>query len=229
MRPITDEIVTLLTECPLFLGLGRDEISGLLETSSARIRDFSRGDMIAQAGEEVFFLNIVIRGSVKGEMTDFAGKVIKIEDIVPPRPLAPAFLFGRQNSYPVNITANEQVQILSVPRDDFLKMMQSHEQVLRNFVNNVSSRGQFLSNKIRFLSFSTIKGKLSQYLLDLAVKSGTDRITLPLSQAQLSELFGVTRPSVGRAVIEMNQEGIIRTEGKQVTILDRARLTALLH
>jgi CRP-like cAMP-binding protein len=97
-----------------------------------------------------------------------------------------------------------------------------------NFVDIVSSRGQFLSNKIKFLSFTTIKGKLAQYLLDLSGKSGSHRFLLPSSQAQLSELFGVARPSIGRAMSELNHDGIIRTEGRQVTILDPDGLSALL-
>ena len=50
-------------------------------------------------------------------------------------------------------------------------MLQKSEKVLVNFVDIVSSRGQFLSNKIKFLSFTTIKGKLAQYLLDLSRQS----------------------------------------------------------
>jgi DNA-binding GntR family transcriptional regulator len=52
--------------------------------------------------------------------------------------------------------------------------------------------------------------------------------TLPHSQSQLSELFGVARPSIGRAIGELNQDGIIGTEGKRVEILDRAALTSYL-
>ena len=107
-------------------------------------------------------------------------------------------------------------------------MLQSSKSVLVNFVDIVSSRGQFLSSKIKFLSFTTIKGKLAQYLLDLSGKSGSLRFSLPRSQSQLSELFGVARPSIGRAMSELNHDGIIRTEGKEVTILDPARLTGLL-
>ena len=228
MDHLSEEIVTILATCPLFSGLNEGELATLLSGSASRLRNFSRGDLVAQAGDEVFFLHIMIEGSVKGEMVDFTGKVIKIEDIVPARPLAPAFLFGNQNRYPVNITASDDIQILSIPRDTFLKMMQTNERVLRNFVNNVSSRGQFLSNKIKFLSFTSIKGKLAQYLLDLAEKRGSGRVTMPLSQSQLAELFGVTRPSVGRAISEMNHEGIIRTEGKQVVLLEKSKLTKLL-
>ena len=228
MGKISEELITVVQDCPLFVGLTRDELAGLMNHSSCRIRSFGKDELVAVAGDEIGFMNIIVEGHVKGEMVDFAGKIIKIEDIEPPRPLAPAFLFGKQNRYPVNITAAVDVKILSIPRDEFLNMMQTSKRVLRNFVNIVSSRGQFLSNKIRFLSFTTIKGKLAQYLLDLSEKRGLGPFQLSHSQAQLSELFGVARPSVGRAISELNQEGIIRTEGKQVQILDLAKLSSLL-
>jgi len=218
-----------LSECSLFKGMSEQEIRSALSGSSGRIRNFPKDTLIAQAGEEVLNLQIVLEGSVKGEMVDYAGRVIKIEDIAPPRPLAPAFLFGSQNRYPVNITAGGDVKVLSIPREEFLVMLQNSKSVLVNFVDIVSNRGQFLSNKIKFLSFTTIKGKLAQYLLDLSSKKGSLKFLLPSSQAQLSELFGVARPSIGRAMSELNHDGIIHTEGREVTILDFAKLSMLLQ
>lgn len=229
MENFSGKELSILVHCPLFKGLREDELWELLAASSSRMKRFSKGDLVAQAGEEVFFLHIILEGSVKGEMIDYTGKVIKIEDIQAPRPLAPAFLYGKNNSYPVNITASEDLVIVSIPVDEFLNLMHRNETVLKNFVNNVSTRGQFLSNKIKFLSFTSIKGKLAQYLLDLAGKAGSDRIILQHSQSQLSELFGVARPSVGRAISEMNHEGIIRTNGKVVELLNKAKLSALLR
>jgi len=108
-------------------------------------------------------------------------------------------------------------------------MLQQSAPLLENFMHIISSRGQFLSNKIKFLSFTTIKGKLAQYLLDLSAQQGSGRFVLPLSQMQLSELFGVTRPSIGRTLGEMKREGILRTEGRHVEILDFPGLTSLLR
>jgi CRP-like cAMP-binding protein len=228
MSEISAQILEILPGCPLFKGLEVETIGEILSRVTCHLKHFDRQHIIAHAGEEVFFQHIIVKGSVKGEMMDYAGKVIKIEDIFPPRPLAAAFLFGKQNRYPVNIVANEMVEIISIPKDAFLTMMQENQLILRNFVNTISSRGQFLSSKIKFLSFTTIKGKLAQYLLDLHQKANSDRIIMPLSQAQLSELFGVARPSVGRAISELNRDKIILTEGKQVKLLDLARLSALL-
>jgi len=223
-----EQIIELLGECTLFMGMNNLEISRVLSGHLGRIKSYSRNVLIAQAGDEVRFLHILLQGTVKGEMVDYTGKVIKIEDITPTRPLAPAFLFGKQNRYPVNITSGEDAVLLSIPRDRFLVILQESEKVLLNFINNVSNRGQFLSNKIKFLSFTTIKGKLAQYLLDLSAQTGSLSFTLPHSQSQLSELFGVARPSIGRAIGELNQDGIIGTEGKRVEILDQAGLTSYL-
>jgi CRP-like cAMP-binding protein len=223
-----DAELDILTACPIFRGLNTGQIARLLDSASYRTRQFGKGDVVARAGGEVYFQHIVISGSVKGEMIDFAGKVIKIEDILPPKPLAGAFLFGQQNRYPVNIIANEATLILSIPRDAMLKMMQEDVQVLKNFINAISNRGQFLSSKIKFLSFSTIRGKLAQYLLELSEKQASDTVELPHSQSQLAELFGVARPSVGRSMSEMNREGLISTRGKKVLLLDKAGLSSLL-
>jgi len=224
-----EQIIELLGECTLFRGMNSMEISRVLSGHLGRIKTYARDVLIAQAGEEVAFLHILLQGTVKGEMIDYTGKVIKIEDITPTRPLAPAFLFGKQNKYPVNITSGEDALLLSIPRDRFLVILQESEKVLINFINIVSSRGQFLSNKIKFLSFTTIKGKLAQYLLDLSAQTSSMSFTLPHSQSQLSELFGVTRPSIGRAISELNRDGVFRTEGKRIEILDHAGLTSYLE
>ena len=223
-----EQMIELLGECTLFRGMNNTDISEVLSGRLGRIKSYARDVLIAQAGEELGFLHILLQGTVKGEMVDYTGKVIKIEDITPTRPLAPAFLFGKQNRYPVNITSGENALLLSIPRDQFLVMLQESEKVLVNFINIVSSRGQFLSNKIKFLSFTTIKGKLAQYLLDLSAQTASMSFILPHSQSQLSELFGVARPSIGRAISELNHDGIFRTEGKRVEILDHARLTSYL-
>lgn len=219
---------TNLDKCPLFFGMDNNEIEKLLKSVNHQVRKFHKGDLIAQSGEEILAQLIVIEGSVKGEMMDFAGKTIKIEDIESPRPLAPAFLFGRMNRYPVNIVANENVRILFIPKVSFVQMMQASEKVLDNFLGIISNKAQFLSGKIKFLSFQSIKGKLANYLLQRSLMSNSEKIVLDKSQLQLAELFGVTRPSLGRAIREMDHEGIIEAHAKEIKILDKKRLSALL-
>jgi CRP-like cAMP-binding protein len=105
--------------------------------------------------------------------------------------------------------------------------LQHSQVVLKNYLNAISSRTQFLSNKIRFLSFKTIREKLANYILN-NIKKDSSVFILNQSQTELAEFFGVTRPSLARALAEMGKEGILRTERREITILDKEKLNKLL-
>jgi CRP-like cAMP-binding protein len=219
----------ILTKSSLFRGLNADNIINLFELISIKEKKYQKDDIIAFHDDICRNLIIILEGSVKGEMIDFTGKTIKIEDIESPRTLAPAFLFGKNNRYPVTIVANNDVRILTIPRDAFVKLLQINEIVLKNYLDNISNRAQFLSNKIRFLSFQTIKGKIAHFILQLVKKTGSDNILLTKSQNELSELFGVTRPSIGRAIRELDNDGYIKADGRQISLLNKQGLSNLLR
>jgi len=183
---------------------------------------------VVVAGEPVSNLHIIVSGSVRGEMIDFSGKTIKIEDIEAPKPLATAFLFGQENKFPVTVTANNEVKILTIPVSEFLKMLQLNTPSLKNYLNSISSRAQFLSQKLHFVNFKTIKGKVAHFLL----KQAGDKfhsVELKNTQQQLADLFGVTRPSLARVFGEMQKEGLIKITNKTVTLIDKKALNDLMN
>ena len=217
----------LLTLCPLFKGITEKEAEFLFKKIHFQIKNYSKDEIIVAAGETVNNLLIVISGSVRGEMIDYSGKIIKIEDIEAPKPLATAFLFGQQNKYPVTVTANNNAGILTIPVTEFLKLLQLNTQILKNYLNSISSRAQFLSNKLNFLSFKTIKGKVAHYLLQQAGEK-FHSVELKNTQQQLADLFGVTRPSLARVFGEMQKEGLINIQSKTVSLLDKKALNQLI-
>jgi len=184
--------------------------------------------MVAIAGEQISHLYIILSGSVKGEMIDYSGKTIKIEDIEAPRPLATAFLFGSENKFPVTVSANNDVKILAVPISEFLKLLQMDVIILKNYLNSISSRTQFLSQKLHFLSFKTIKEKVAHFLLQKA-GDHLHSIELKSTQQQLADLFGVTRPSLARVLAEMQRERLIVIEKRTATLLNKEKLNELLR
>ncbi len=218
----------VLKGCPLFREMDSEEIKHVLEEVSFKVKAYEKNEIISLSGDIVKGQSILLKGSVKGEMVDFAGKIIKIEDIEHPRLIAPAFLFGQNNRYPVNIIANEDVRVLFIPKDSFVRIMQLNEKILKNYLDSISDRAQFLSRKLKFLSFQTIRGKVANYLFEISGKFQRMEFILPKSQSELAEMFGVTRPSIGRTIRELHQEGIINAAGKKVVICDKDRLLVLM-
>ena len=90
----------------------------------------------------------------------------------------------------------------------------------------ISNRSQFLSEKIKFLNFKTIKGKLANYILQKAGNDGLS-VTLGMTQSDLADFFGVARPSVARALGDLEEEGYIEAKGKNIKIIDRKGLSDL--
>ena len=218
---------SILIKSPLFNGIPEDECRSLFSKIHYQVRKFEKDAIVVQGGEEVTNLFVVLSGSVRGEMIDYSGKTVKIEDIEAPRPLAAAFLFGKENKFPVTVTANKKAQLLAIPVVEFLKLLQLNTRLLRNYLNNISTRAQFLSQKLHFLSFKTIKEKVAHFLLQQA----GDRFhsfELKNTQQQLAELFGVTRPSLARVLGDMQNESLIKIEKKTVTLLDKQGLNNLL-
>jgi len=218
---------SLLSRCPVFKGITEEESRLLLSKIHYQLRKFQKDEVVVWGGEPVNNLLIVLSGSVRGEMIDYSGKTVKIEDIEAPKPLAAAFLFGKENRFPVTVTANNEGRILVIPVPEFLKILQMNTQVLENYLNSISSRAQFLSQKLHFLSFKTIKEKMAHFLLQQA----NDRFhsfELKNTQQQLADLFGVTRPSLARVLSDMQADGLIKIEKRTVTLLNKKALNQLL-
>jgi CRP-like cAMP-binding protein len=217
----------ILCQSPVFCGISPEELVMLLNQIHFQVKTYQKNDLITIGGEICDRLLIVQQGSVKAEMIDYSGKVIKIEDLEAPKPLATAFLFGSLNRFPVTVSANTNVEMISIPKPEFVKLLQLNSLILNNYLNTISTIAQFLSQKLKFLSFKTIKQKIAHFLLE---KAG-DRlqiVELTQSQEQLAEMFGVTRPSLARTLGEMVQDGLIETERHSIKILDKGRMNQLL-
>ncbi len=217
----------ILTACPLFKGLAPQEIDALLQQSLAKLRSFPQGAMVALRGETCTHLLIVAQGKVQGQMIDEAGKMIVIEDIPAPRPIAPAFLYAEQNEFPVNVMALEDTHILFIAQPAFTDMLQQNKTVLQNFLRVISSRSKFLSDKIMFLTFKTIKSKIAEWLLNHLPTADASMIHIQETQQTLADYFGVARPSLARALKEMEDEGLISVQRKQITLINKHGLKML--
>jgi CRP-like cAMP-binding protein len=217
---------SLLANAPVFRGLTGEEIEKILSLVPHRIRKYRAGTLIAQSGDPVNSLMVIMIGVVKGEMVDYAGRVIKIEDIPAPGALASAFMFGNKNRFPVNVIATSDTELLVIEKPEFLKLLMANDRILVNFLDMISNRSQFLSEKIKFLNFKTIKGKLANFILQKAGKEKSI-VILDLTQNELADYFGVARPSVARAIGEMEEEGYLEAKGKTIKILDKEGLAFL--
>jgi CRP-like cAMP-binding protein len=218
----------VLKASPLFSGLEIQEINSLINNCSHQIKQFSDKEVLAYSGEKVEKAMIMLEGKLQGEMVDFAGNSLKIEEIEPPQMVAAAFLFGSQSEFPVNLSALSDGKMLIIFKNDFIQLLSADQRVLKNYLNIIYGKAQFLSQKITFLSFKTIKEKIAYYLLQ-NYKSDNQIVIINQRQTGLAEMFGVARPSLARSIGEMESDQLIKWERNQVEIINLKSLQSLLR
>lgn len=212
----------------LFLDISPQEIGQIIKNIHHQVKLLQKGDVLAIEGDSLNHLIIIVKGSLIGEMMDFEGKILRVEKISAPETVATAFLFGHHNKLPVSISATEESRLLLIPKEEILTLFKENSIVMRNFLDIISDRAQFMTKKIKLMSLANIKAKISFFLLELVKKQDQTSITLPHTHQELAEIFGVSRPSVGRAFKEMNESGCIKSRGKHIEITDRHKLSLLI-
>ena len=220
-------MIPTLVNNPLFSGITPERLLADLEEISFHTRSYKKGEILARQGDVCNRLVILTKGSVRGEMIDYSGRLIKVEDITAPKAIAPLFLFGEQNRYPV--TANEPTEVIELPKPSVLSLFRKNEQFLENYMNLSANYARTLSDKLFFMSFKTIRQKLASYLLRLYKQQQQTHITLDRSQQELSDYFGVSRPSLARELAHMQEDGLLIADRKHITILQKEELVRLIQ
>ena len=211
-------MIKTLKETVVFNNIDEKTIKDILEKTRYEIRNYSPNESIAFRGDEVKGLYIILKGTLITEMLTEEGNVIKIEELVPSDVIASAFIFGKKNSFPVDLTAKDEVEILYVERKEFLKLLFSQEKILENFLNEISNKTQLLTSKI-WNSFNnkTIKKKFCDYVK----KNQKNNLFSIQNLGALAEFFGVERPSLSRVLSDLvKDEKLERIGRNKYRILD---------
>ncbi|EAA24865.1 cyclic nucleotide-binding domain protein [Fusobacterium sp. CM21] len=211
-------MIKTLKETVVFNNIDEETIKNILEKTRYEIKNYSPNESIAFRGDEVKGLYIILKGTLITEMLTEEGNVIKIEELVPSDVIASAFIFGKKNSFPVDLAAKDEAEILYVERKEFLKLLFSQEKILENFLNEISNKTQLLTSKI-WNSFNnkTIKKKFCDYVK----KNQKDNLFSIQNLGALAEFFGVERPSLSRVLSDLvKDEKLERIGRNKYKILD---------
>ena len=202
-----------LSLCPICGKLSEEEQTALFSSLDYSTRSFKKGGWVARQGDALSSLYLLSKGRVKTEMITESGTILEVETLSAPTPLASAFLFAENNRFPVDVIALEECEIILIPKNAVMRLLATNEHFLQSYMAFNANRTQFPSERLQLLSIKTIKGKLAYYILK---RIQGDHYKQDRNQTELSEYFGVARPSLARSFSEMIEEGAISREGKIV-------------
>jgi len=220
---------SVITKIPLFHSIEEKELARIFSELNISEVCFGKNTLLANQNEPCNRLIVLLSGSIKAEMIDPSGRMIRIEDVYAPNPVAILFLFGQNNRFPVQVTTREEVTALVISKQSVLKMLSLNQTLLKNYLDISAEFASLLSQKLHFMSFRTIRQKLAMYVLKLSEEAQSDIVKLDKTKSALAEYFGISRPSLERELTAMQHVGLIIAEKKKIEIKDRKELIHQVH
>lgn len=170
---------------------------------------------------------MVEKGKIKVFKLSFEGK----EQIL--HIYGPGHLFGEVpafsgKNFPASSMALEKTRIIFLPRDKFVRLITDTPGLSMNLLADLSMRLREFTVQIENLSLKEVPARLAAYIITLSnEQKSSDRVVLPISKAQLSNLIGTTPETVSRIFKKMMAAALIDVQTKTIIIKDMDGLTDL--
>ena len=196
-----------LENIPIFKGLDKDKIIEIINFSDFKIKKFKKNEIISFRGDKINDIMIILEGELRGEMQKFNGDTIVIDFLKSNNMIAPAFIFGVNNKFPVDLIATVDSTIISLNKASLISLFTNNEILLTNFLNEISNKSQLLSRRIWFNFMNKTKNKKVIAYIYKNHENGI--ITFKPNISELSKQFEVTRPSLSREISSLCESGLL--------------------
>ena len=195
---------------------------------SAVEKQLAKDEILFIAGAEAAGLYVVIEGSVRAFRTGSDGReqVIHVERAVTTIAELPVFDDG---AYPSTVAAEEESRVLFIAKEKVRAACLEHPQLALAAARLFASRLRNCAELVESLSLREVGQRLAEFLLDQAKKNSdatSGRVTFrqELTHNQLAARIGTVREVVSRVMFRLQEQGLLTTKGRVITIPDRVAL-----
>jgi CRP/FNR family cyclic AMP-dependent transcriptional regulator len=208
-------------DCTLLQPLSEDQRRDLL--ANARRRRFARREVIFHEGDVGDSIHIVVKGHVGIRATTPLGDVATL------RVLGPDEFFGELallDSAPRSATAFaiDPAETVAISRNAFDDLRARSPAAQDALVSALAAEIRRLAGALVDALYAPVDKRLWRRLLDLTGVFGPGQSdaprTIPLTQEELAQLTGTTRPTVNRALRDAEAAGVIVVRRGSIDIVD---------
>lgn len=198
--------------------------------ANREIIHYKKGEILFKEGEKVQGVFFMLEGVVKvhkhwGQDKELIIRFAHNYDIVGHRGLSTNNLF-----YPVTATALTNCAICFLDLDFFMATIKVNTQFMYDFMMFMADELQLSEQRMSDLAHMPVKGRAAKALLELQQKFGINAegyIAFTISRQDISAFIGTTYESVYKLMAEFTESGLIKTNSKDIAIIDTKGLKAL--
>jgi CRP-like cAMP-binding protein len=206
----------------LFHGLTREEIENCIRCSKARIREYKKNQVVFSQMDPPKALFVLMHGSVVVCKDSPDGRRYIVTTIEEKDIFGEVYVFLENVDYSYYAVAGTKSSILEIPRDYFFSTCDNscteHSKIIQNMLGILARKAFFLNNKVQLLTSGNLRQKISKYLLENC--ENKKYIQLTMNREHFSAYLNVTRPSLSRELINMQEDGLIEVDRDMIKIIN---------
>ncbi len=222
-----DKMYELLMGLPLFAGVTKERMLEVVGKTKFHFLKYSAGETLVLPGQQCTHLKFVISGSVKSSITNADGRFVVTQTLKAPAVIAPEYIFGRVTIYPCKVVTLETTSILQIEKSEYLKILNSDQIFLFNFLNQLSMNAQKAVDGVLAVATGSLEERIAFWIVALTQRGATD-IALSCRQRDLYSLFGVQRSSFIATLDSLKERGIIDYNQNEIRINNRSELVKII-
>lgn len=221
--------VSLVAEIPPFREIKGADLTQLL--TDAKSRRYEKGETIFSQGEEAHSFFLLLDGYIR------VFRITPDGDQVIARYIPSCELFGiaqalSLDKYPANAAAAVDCIVLSWPSTYWKVITEKHPTFATNTYQTIGARLQETQERLVELSTERVEQRVANAVLNLAQQAGRKTeegilIDFPISRQDISEMTGTTLHTVSRLLSAWEQDGIVVSERKKITVLEGHQLALI--
>jgi len=206
--------------------------TGLLQELSSQysVEDFSRKQVLYQEGKRPRFLYYLINGKVKAYRTHEDGKEY-ITDLFSAGSFMGYTALIEDKNYDDSATILEDAEIMMIPKDDFLQMINTDINLAAKFIRIVTQNVKEKEERLLNLAYSSLRKRVAKALVDIHEKFYKEKPNsiIEFSRDDLAQYVGTATESLIRTLSDFKSERLIEIKSGKISIINLDKLKNLLY
>lgn len=218
-----EKFFPVLEKCPLFEGIDRADIPGMLACLGAVVRTVGKNQQILSEGDDARSVGILLSGSAQVEKQDFYGNRSIVGRVEPGELFAESFACAGVAVLPVSVVAIEDSQVMLIDCQRITVSCSNacsfHSKMIFNLLKAVAARNLQFHQKLEITAKRTTREKLMAYLLTQAKQASSNAFTIPYDRQALADYLGVERSAMSAELGKLRKDGVLDFDRSRFVIL----------
>lgn len=200
---------------------GREQV-----LAAARQRRYARGETVLRQGDEASSLYIVETGHLGVRLLRPTGETVILAVMGPGDVIGEMAVVSSPHERTASVHALDDVTMRVLRAEEFDRLRRRHPEVNDFLLQVLARRTDRLSRLVAEAYHLPVDQRIARRLLEVGRLFVGERmpVVLPLTQDEVAQLAGTTRPTANQVLRGLEGEGVVRLERGRIELHDIAGL-----